>query len=91
MKIQEDSAIKVSLSTMFTSLMKDGMPIPANMQPIFNVWIENTMIPMVAQNEEQKAVLTQQMQQAQMQPQGQQDGQVPQETLQEQPQSEMVA
>ncbi len=67
-KVQEDSAIKTSLSVMFTSLMKDGQQIPQNLQPVFNVWVENVMIPMVSQNEEQKQALIQQVQQS-MQPQ----------------------
>lgn len=67
-KIQEDSAVKVSLSAMFTSLMKDGAQIPASIQPVFNAWVVNTMIPMVAQNEEQKAQIVEQYKQAQEQP-----------------------
>lgn len=90
-KIQEDSAIKVSLSTMFTSLMKDGMPIPANIEPIFNVWLQNTMIPMVAQNEQQKAELMQQMQQQQMPPQQEQGEQMQENIQQEEQQPEMAA
>ncbi len=91
-KVQEDSAIKVSLSTMFTSLMKDGAPIPANMQPLFNVWVENTMIPLVAQNDQQKAAMIQQYQQAQQEQAGQmqqapQQGQMPQQQQQPQQQS----
>jgi len=63
-KIQEDSAVKVSLGTMFTSLMKDGQSIPPTVQPLFNAWIENNMIPLISQNDEQKAALTQQYKQA---------------------------
>lgn len=64
-KIQEESAIKVSLATMFTSLMKDGAPVPSNMQPLLNAYIENIMVPLTAQNEEQKQAIIQQMRQAQ--------------------------
>ncbi len=67
-KMQEDSAVKTSLSIMFTSLMKDGQQIPANIQPLFNAWMENNMIPLVSQNEEQKAVLIEQYKQSQNQP-----------------------
>lgn len=78
-KMQEDSSIKTSLSTMFTSLMKDGNQIPVNMMPVFNAWVENIMIPMVSQNEEQKMAIIQQMQQQQMmaQQQPQQPNQSP--------------
>lgn len=77
-KIQEESAVKVSLSAMFTSLMKDGNPVPTPLQPMFNAWVENTMIPMLAQNEEQKAEIIQKYQQAQQQP-------VPEEQNMQQP------
>jgi hypothetical protein len=96
-QIQEDSAVKVSLSAMFTSLLKDGNQIPASMQPVFNAWVENTMIPMVAQNEEQKSAIIQQYQQAQQQPQGneEQGEQLPDNEQMEQPinnqQPEMAA
>lgn len=71
-KMQEDSSTRTSLTTMFTSLMKDGNQIQANMMPVFNAWVENIMIPMVAQNEEQKMAIIQQMQQQQMMAQQQQ-------------------
>ncbi len=91
-KIQEESAIKVSLSAMFTSLMKDGTAIPANVQPVFNAWMENVMIPMVAQNEEQKAELIQQAKDANMQPQEAQEPPPMEMQQQEQlPQQEMAA
>jgi len=64
-KMQEDSATKTALSIMFTTLMKEGSPIPASLQPLFNAWVENNMIPMISQNEEQKAALIQQYQQGQ--------------------------
>lgn len=82
-KIQEDSAVKVSLSAMFTSLMKDGAQIPASIQPVFNAWVENTMIPMVAQNEEQKAQIVEQYKQAQEQPMNEEEIEQP---IQNQPQ-----
>ena len=87
-KMQEDSSIKTALSTMFTSLMKDGQQIPSNMQPVFNAWVENIMIPMVVQNEEQKMAIMQQMQQLQQQ---QQMPPEQQEIPQQQPQPEMAA
>jgi len=83
-KIQEESAVKTSLSVMFTSILKDGAQIPANIQPVFNAWVENVMIPMVSQNEEQKAQIMMQMQQAQMeeeQPEQVQQEQIPQEQM----------
>ena len=74
-KIQEESAVKTSLSVMFTSLMKDGQPIPAEVKPLYNAWVENTMIPMIAQNEEQKSALIQQYQQGQQEGEQQQEQQ----------------
>ena len=67
-QIQEKSAVNVSLSTMFTSLLKEGGQIPPSIQPVFNAWMENTMIPMVAQNEEQKAAIIEQIKQSRQQP-----------------------
>ena len=64
-KVQEESAIKVSLATMFTSLLKDGGTVPSNMQPLLNAYIENIMVPLTVQNEEQKQAIIQQMRQAQ--------------------------
>jgi hypothetical protein len=90
-KIQEESAVKVSLSAMFTSLLKDGNQIPASMQPVFNAWVENTMIPMVTQNEQQKAAIIQQYQQSQQPMNEEQGEQMPENEMmeQEQPQQQM--
>lgn len=85
-KIQEESAVKTSLSVMFTALIKDGNPIPSYLQPAFNAWMENIMLPMVAQNEEQKQQLMQQMQQAQ-QPQEDPDEQQVEQGQEEEQQS----
>ncbi len=64
-KMEGDTSTKNALSVMFTSMLKEGGQIPANMQPLFNAWIENNMIPMISQNEEQKEALIQQYHQAQ--------------------------
>jgi hypothetical protein len=74
-KIQEDSATRTATLTLVASLLSKGMPIPPYLQPMVNATIENIMLPMVAQNDEQKAALMQQMKQAQMQQQGQQEQQ----------------
>lgn len=85
-KIQEESAVKTSLSVMFTALMKEGTEIPTSIQPLYNAWVENTMIPMIAQNEEQKADIMQKYQQAQQQPINEEQGeQLPDNEQQEQP------
>lgn len=89
-KIQEESATRVALTTMFTALMKEGQTIPPSVSPIFNAWMENIIIPMTAQNEEQKMAIMQQFQQAQMQQQQPQEEMMEQQQMQE-PQSEMVA
>ena len=86
-KMQEDSATKTALSVMFTTLMKEGSPIPASLQPLFNAWVENNMIPMISQNEEQKTQLIQQYQQAQQQPMEEQqeptEEQMPEQQMQQ--------
>ena len=74
-QIQEASAVKTSLSVMFTSMLKEGGQIPSSLQPVYNAWAENVMIPMIAQNEEQKQAIIQQMRQQQQEseePQAQQ-------------------
>lgn len=80
-KMQEESSTKTALSVMFTSLMKEGGQIPPSVQPLFNAWVENNMIPMISQNEEQKSALIQQYQQAQQPIDEEVD--VPQETMQQ--------
>jgi len=89
-KVQEESAIKTSLSAMFTSLLKDGNPIPPSLQPVFNVWTENVMIPMVAQNEEQKAEMINKMREAQQQSPNEEQPEMQEQQIQ-QPQQEMAA
>lgn len=97
-KIQEESATRTALSTMFTSLMKDGTQLQPNIQPIFDVWAENVMIPMVAQNEQQKADMIEKMKMAQQQPMDEEQGeempdneQMAQEQNQQQQPQQMVA
>lgn len=50
---------------MFTSLMKEGSEVPSSMKPLYNAWVENTLVPLTAQNEEQKQAIIQQMRQQQ--------------------------
>lgn len=85
-KIQEESATKVATLTLVTSLLSKGEAIPPYLQPLINATIENLMIPMVSQNEEQKAQIMQEMQQAQMEQQEKEQPQQqnPQEEMQEQ-------
>lgn len=92
-KMQEDSAIKTSLAVMFTALMKDGQPVPANVQPLFNAWVENNMIPLIAQNEEQKAEIMQRYQEANEQEENEmvEQQQIEQPPIQQSPQQEMAA
>jgi len=77
-KMAGETASKTAIVTMVTSLLSKGEPIPANLMPLVNVTMENIMIPLAAQNEEQKAALIQQYQQAQ-QGQEQQGVEQPQE------------
>lgn len=82
-QIQEESATKVATLTLVTSLLSKGEVIPPYLQPLVNATIENIMIPMVAQNEEQKQQLMQQMQQAQQLPEQQEREQSQQQNTQE--------
>src|SRR5436190_254902 len=75
-RLQNEGANKNAVLTMVTSLLSKGEPIPPQYMPLINATIENIMIPMVTENEEQKAAIREQMQQAmlrqqqmQMQPQ----------------------
>lgn len=86
-KMQEDSTTRNALSVMFTSLQKDGGQIDPSIKPLYNAWIENIMIPMIAQNEEQKSALIQQYQQSQQQPMdNEQSEQIPDNEIQGQQQ-----
>ena len=71
-RIQEESSSKTAILTLVSSLLSKGVAIPAYLQPLVNSVVENIMIPLVAQNDQQKTALIQQMQQAQ------QEGQQPQ-------------
>lgn len=64
-KMDGEAGNKNAVVAMVTSLLSKGMPIPANLQPVVNVVMENIIIPLAAQNEEQKAAIIQQYQQAQ--------------------------
>jgi hypothetical protein len=92
-KMEGETATRTALSTMFTSLLKEGNQIPANLQPVFNAWAENIMIPMVAQNEEQKAAIIEQFKQAQQQEGNEQviENEMEQEQIQQQQPQQMVA
>lgn len=85
-KIQEESASKTATLTLVTSLLSKGEPIPPYLQPLVNTVIENIMIPMVSENEEQKAAIRQQMQQA-IQQQSQPPQQQNQQPVQQQDQN----
>lgn len=91
-KIQEESASKNATLAMVTSLLSKGEPIPPYLQPLVNTVVENIMIPLAAQNEDQKQAIIQQMRQAQQQQSPEEEQQETggqqnqQEEMQEQPQ-----
>lgn len=87
-KIQEDSANKNATLAMVTSLLSKGEAIPPYLQPLVNTVVENIMIPLAAQNEDEKQAIIQKMRQAQQQSpeEEQQEQGVQQEEMQEQPQ-----
>ena len=78
---------------MVTSLLGKGVPVPAHLMPLVNATVENLLIPLMAQNEEQKNQIIQAMQQAQQQsqqPQMQEEN-IEQQNIQQPPQEQMVA
>lgn len=64
-KVEGETANKNAVVTMVTSLLSKGEQVPASLQPLVNVVMENIMIPLATQNEQQKAAIIQQYQQAQ--------------------------
>lgn len=82
-----ETSNKNAVVAMVTSLLSKGEPIPANLQPLVNVVVENIMIPLAASNEMQKQEMIQQMRDSQQQqqiPQDQVEGGEPQ--MQQEPQ-----
>jgi len=67
-KMDGETANKTSVVAMVTSLLSKGMPIPASLQPLVDITMENIMIPLAAQNEQQKAEIIEQYKQAQNAP-----------------------
>lgn len=63
-KTSSDGANKSAIINMVTKLLSDGAPIPPELRPFMQVTMENLLLPMVAQNEEQKQAILQQMQAA---------------------------
>lgn len=82
-KIDGETTNKNAVVAMVSSLLSKGEPIPANLQPLVSVVMENIMIPLAAKNEEQKAAIIQQYQQAQQQP-------MDEEQLEQQPDNEQM-
>ena len=76
---------------MVTSLLSKGEQVPASLQPLVNVVMENIMIPLATQNEQQKAAIIQQYQQSQQPMNEEQGEQMPENEMmeQEQPQQQM--
>lgn len=86
-KLQGETANKTAVITMVTSLLAKGEPIPKEFMPLVMTVAENMILPLAAQNEEQKAEIINQMRQMQMQqqqPPQEQQGAAP-EMQQEQP------
>ncbi len=90
-KMEGETMNKNAVVAMVTSLLSKGMPIPANLIPVVNVVMENIIIPLAAENDQQKVAIIQQYQQAQQEQQGQMQqapqGQIPQ---QQQPQQQSI-
>lgn len=81
-RIEGETANKNAIVAFATTLLGKGEPIPAEWMPLINATVENILIPLVSQNEEQKAEIMAQMQQArsqQQQPEMMQQEQVSQQ------------
>lgn len=95
-KMEGETANKNAIVTMVTSMLSKGVQIPPSLQPIVNVVMENIVIPLATQNEAQKSLIIQQMQEAQQkeqqeQPPMQEQQAIPEQQNINQPQQEMVA
>jgi hypothetical protein len=84
-KVVNEGTNKNAVLTMVTTLLKSGVPVPANMLPLVQAVVENIMVPLVAETEEAKAALIQQMQAASEQEggamQGEMQGEMPMEAM----------
>ncbi len=71
---------------MATSILSKGLPIDPSIQPLIDATIQNLMIPRIAENEQMRQAIMQQMQQAQQKQQADMasQGQPPQQMQQEQ-------
>ncbi len=90
-KVEGETANKNAVVAMVTSLLSKGEQVPASLQPLVNVVMENIMIPLATQNEQQKAAIIQQYQQSQQPMNEEQGEQMPENEMmeQEQPQQQM--
>lgn len=82
-RIEGEWASKNAVLAMVTSMLSKGIPIDASLMPLVNATVENLMIPLLAQNEEQKLAIMDSMKQAQ-QPQQPQQQQVNEALMQQQ-------
>lgn len=90
-RIEGEWSAKNKTIEMVTSLLGKGVPVPAHLMPLVNATVENLLIPLMAQNEEQKNQIIQAMQQAQQQQQPMQTQAEPNQNIQQPPQEQMVA
>lgn len=83
---------KSAVLAMVTGLLSKGVPVPPELQSLVNVTVENLIIPLAAQNEEQKAEIINQYRQAQQQPEEEQTEQeIPNEQMQQTQPQEIAA
>jgi hypothetical protein len=83
-KVQGEATNKSAVISMVTGLLGKGVPVPSNMQPLVQAVVESLIVPMVAQTEEQKQFLLQQMKQAQGEGEGgEMQGQMPPDMMQQ--------
>jgi uncharacterized protein YgiM (DUF1202 family) len=83
-KVQGEATNKSAVISMVTGLLGKGVPVPSNMQPLVQAVVESLIVPMVAQTEEQKQILLQQMKQAQGEGEGgEMQGEMPPDMMQQ--------
>lgn len=66
-KMEGDTSSKNAVLTMVTGLLGKGAPVPPELQALVNATVENLIIPLTAQNEEQRAEIIEKYRQAQEQ------------------------
>jgi hypothetical protein len=70
-RIEGEWSAKNAVISMVTGLLGKGVPIDASLKPLVNATVENLMLPLLVQNEEQKAAIMESMMQMEEPPEEQ--------------------